>query len=57
MLKLFQKDNVGDRSSKDFKIESLVSFLESSDEKYLECLEFLLEMDDDEGDLKKVECK
>lgn len=57
MLKLFQKDSVGDRSSKDFKIESLVSFLESSDEKYLECLEFLLEMDDDEGDLKKVECK
>lgn len=57
MLKSFQKDSVGDRSSKDSKTESPASSPESSDEKHLECLEPLPEMDDDEGDLKKVECK
>lgn len=56
LLKPFPK-GANDQSSKDTKPESSASSPESSDEKRLECLEPLPEIDDDEGDLKKVECK
>lgn len=54
------KDKVGEHSisnDKNLKPESPDSAQDSSDEKHLECLEPLPDIDDDEIVLKKAECK
>lgn len=59
-LKPLAKDKVGEQSitnDKNLKPESPDSAQDSSDEKHLECLEPLPDIDDDEIILKKAECK
>lgn len=56
-LKPLAKEKVGEQSDKDIKPESPGSSPDSSDEKHLECLEPLPDIDDDEAEVKKAECK